>query len=204
MRIVKIIVGLGCFVAALLPGGLALLGLSNLGTAETLPNFCFASALAVLAIGLVRAGWFLIARRNLPMSRKARVLITLIICLFTGFVVAFVIPGFIAARLVRSANACVNNLRQIDGAKQQWALENNKHSNDIPTGAEISVYLWHDKMLVCPQGGTYTIGRVDEDPKCSVSTSAWPNDHVLNPTNSWWTHFKAAYSTVLGLRHVQP
>jgi hypothetical protein len=41
MQAFKMFVGSGCFIAALLTGGLALLGFSSLG-AETLWNFCFA------------------------------------------------------------------------------------------------------------------------------------------------------------------
>jgi hypothetical protein len=124
-----------------------------------------------------------------------------------GFVVAFVIvvviPYFVRARETRSTNACINNLRQIKGAKEQWALENNKHSNGIPTGAELSVYLGNNKMPECPLGGTYIIGRVNEDPQCSLAASTWPNDHVLNPTNNSWSRdFKEAYSILLGRRHV--
>ena len=100
MRAFKLIVGFGCFIAALLTGGLALSGFSNLGT-ETLPNFCLASVLTAMAIGLARSGWLLIAKRSLPLPGKARVLIALSICLFVGFVLAFVIPSFVAASLGR-------------------------------------------------------------------------------------------------------
>ena len=117
-----------------------------------------------------------------------------------GFVVVIAIPNFMRARLSKSANACINNLRQIDGAKQEWAVENNKSSNDIPTSAEIAVYLKNDRLPVCPLGGTYIMGRVDEDPKCSISTTAWPNDHVLTPTNNWCMELKGAYGRLLGRR----
>ena len=39
---------------------------------------------------------------------------------------AIAIPNFVKARDVSMQNACINNLRQIDAAKQQWALENGK------------------------------------------------------------------------------
>lgn len=84
------------------------------------------------------------------------------------FIVAFAviaIPNFIAARMTPSQNSCVNNLRQLDGAKIQWALENHKTTNDIPTFADVAPYM--KLPLLCPQGGTYTVGRVDESPKCS-------------------------------------
>jgi hypothetical protein len=136
-------------------------------------------------------------------SSSAKIIAAMVFCSFAAFVFVVVIPNLIRARLTTASNACINNLRQIDGAKQQWALENRKQSNDIPTGAEISIYLGRDgKMPVCPQGGTYTMGRVDEDPTCSISASAWPNDHVLTPTNnSRWTDFKSAYGALLRPRH---
>src|ERR1051326_1899791 len=118
------------------------------------------------------------------------------LCLLAGFIVAIAIPNFIRASLARSSNACINNLCQIEGAKQQWALENKKPANDAPTSG-IVAYLKDDKLPVCPLRGTYTIGRLNEDPKRSISSSAWPNDHVLNITNSWWNNLRSAYG-VLG------
>src|SRR5262245_26075893 len=91
------------------------------------------------------------------------------------FIAAFAIvaiPNFIGARMTPSQNSCVNNLRQLDGAKQQWQLENRKTTNDIATLSEIAPYL--KLPLVCPAGGTYIVGRVGEPPKCSFGRS-----HVL-------------------------
>jgi hypothetical protein len=130
-------------------------------------------------------------------SSRAEKTIKLVVgCLFVGFVVAVVIPEFIAASLSNASNACVNNLRQIESAKKQWVLENSKGTNDAPTTVEIAAYLKNNQLPACPKGGTYTVGRVNEDPTCSISTSSWPNDHVLNVTNSWWINFKSAYRAV--------
>lgn len=65
-------------------------------------------------------------------------------------------------------NACVNNLRQIDGAKQQWALENNKPANTLVGEVNITPYLPGNVMPTCPSGGTYTINAVGVAPTCSV------------------------------------
>lgn len=68
-------------------------------------------------------------------------------------------------------NACINNLRMIDGAKNQWALENNKTANDTPTWTDILPYMGGhatNKIPECPDGGQYTIGRIGENPKCSI------------------------------------
>jgi hypothetical protein len=57
--------------------------------------------------------------------------------LFIGFVVVIVIPTFIGARLSKAGNACVNNLRLIKSAKEQWALENHKSASAIPALSDL-------------------------------------------------------------------
>ena len=65
------------------------------------------------------------------------------------------------------ANVCINNLRQIDGAKQQWALENKKSPTAFVTPTDLTPYL-KGGMPTCPSGGVYTIGLVNAVPVCSV------------------------------------
>jgi hypothetical protein len=66
-------------------------------------------------------------------------------------------------------NDCINNLRQLDGAKQQWALENKKPANAIPTVADIQPYLVNKGAgLICPAGGSYTLNSLQAAPTCSV------------------------------------
>jgi hypothetical protein len=138
----------------------------------------------------------------------SKIITKTVICLFVGFIVVIVIPNFIRATYQTAANDCISNLRQIDAAKNQWALENGK-TNGIVTENDIKPYIKLDangNFPKCPAGGTYIIGNVGEAPKCSIGTSAWPNSHVLpeDDKNNWWTNFKAAYSKVFGLNRVQP
>jgi competence protein ComGC len=77
------------------------------------------------------------------------------------------IPNFVKARDAAQMNACINNLRMIDAAKQQWALENNKKSSDTPTQSDLEHYLKNSQFPTCPKAGTYTIGPVGEAPACS-------------------------------------
>jgi DNA repair exonuclease SbcCD ATPase subunit len=67
----------------------------------------------------------------------------------------------------RDTAACINNLRQLDGAKQQWALEHNKTAEAVPTALDIAPYL-NNTLPACPAGGTYTINAVNLVPTCSV------------------------------------
>jgi len=71
-------------------------------------------------------------------------------------------------------NACINNLRQLDGAKQQWALENNKQAQDVPTAREIAVYLSDNTLPACPAGGQYALNAIGAVPTCTVAGHALP------------------------------
>jgi len=81
---------------------------------------------------------------------------------------AIAIPNFVKARTTAQMNACINNLRQIDGAKLQWALENKKQETDTPRAQDLAPYL--GAQLKCPAGGVYTFHTVGEKPTCSIPT----------------------------------
>jgi hypothetical protein len=86
-------------------------------------------------------------------------------------VAAIAIPNFVRARTTSQENACINNLRLIDAAKQQWALENRKQSTDTPTMKDLQPYIGRGpkgNLPACPSGGHYTIGAVGEKPTCSI------------------------------------
>jgi hypothetical protein len=195
MRILKFILGIGCLIAAIIP---SLLVLGEL-------TFFFNWVFALCALGLIGTGLFLITMRGKALSSKVAILTGLNIFILMGFVVVIVVPAFVAGTRFRQANPCINNLMQIQSAKDQWKLENNKKDGDVATEADLKPYFKDEIFPKCPAGGTYIIGRVDENPKCSIGTSAWPNDHVFpgDDKENWWTNFKAAYSILFGLNHVQ-
>ncbi|HUC85271.1 MAG TPA: hypothetical protein VL970_08775 [Candidatus Acidoferrales bacterium] len=82
------------------------------------------------------------------------------------------IPNFVKARAAAQQNSCLNNLRQLSAAKQEWALEKRKTGTDVPTTEDLMPYL--KRWPVCPQGGQYTIGPVNEPPKCSIPGHVLP------------------------------
>jgi len=65
-----------------------------------------------------------------------------------------------------ATTSCINNLRVLDGAKQQWALQNNKPATAMPQMSELAPYLKFP-ALVCPAGGNYTLNAVNIVPTCS-------------------------------------
>jgi prepilin-type N-terminal cleavage/methylation domain-containing protein len=109
----------------------------------------------------------------------------MIVVAIIGLLAAIAIPNFVRARTTAQANACINNLRQIDSAKQQWALETRQATNATPVVSDIAPYLGRSgavtvitTTLVCPAGGTtanfassYTINSVSEAPTCQILTT---------------------------------
>jgi hypothetical protein len=98
-------------------------------------------------------------------------LVIVIAVAITASLLAVVIPAFLRARAAPATHGCINNLLNIDVAKQQWALENHKTTNDAPTWNDIRPYLGRGtagEIPVCPNGATYILGRVGEPPKCSI------------------------------------
>ena len=84
-----------------------------------------------------------------------------------------------ASRAVIAQKTCINNLRLIDDAKQQWASENGAPNSAVPTQKDLLPYLKNNVFPDCPAGGTYSINRVDQVPTCSfpghvLTTGALP------------------------------
>ena len=94
----------------------------------------------------------------------------MIVVAIIGLLAAIAIPNFVRARTSSQMNACLNNLRQIDGAIQQWALENKKASGDTVLEGNVSPYL--KSLPVCPSAGgstfalTYKLLTVADAPTC--------------------------------------
>jgi Domain of unknown function (DUF4190) len=95
---------------------------------------------------------------------------------------AIAIPNFVKARSTAQANACINNLRQIDAAANQFALEHGKTNGEaINFPDDLTPYIKLDrqgKIPPCPAGGTYSIKKVGDTPTCSLGTTVTPA-HVL-------------------------
>src|SRR5438445_7785696 len=108
----------------------------------------------------------------------------MIVVAIIGLLAAIAIPNFVRARQTSQTNACINNLRQIDGAKQQWALENKKSDTDTPLSTDVQVYIKNSLFPHCPAGGTYTVSAVNTDPTCSESSDRksprLPTKHANN------------------------
>jgi prepilin-type N-terminal cleavage/methylation domain-containing protein len=105
----------------------------------------------------------------------------MIVVAIIGLLAAIAIPNFVKARNTAQATGCINNLRQIDGAKQTWALEKGQGPDATPTEDDLNKYIKLDrngKIPGCPAGGQYTYGNVGTLPTCSLSTLT-ASPHVI-------------------------
>ena len=102
----------------------------------------------------------------------------MIVVAIIGLLAAIAIPNFVKARTASQRNACIANLKQMEGAKSTWALENKKTGGDQPGDGDLfGVDKYIAKKPDCPAGGAYTIATVDTPPTCDKS--AGPDFHVL-------------------------
>src|SRR3977135_1859844 len=109
----------------------------------------------------------------------------MIVVAIIGLLAAIAIPNFVRARTTAQQNACINNLRQIDGAKQQWALENKVSATQTPGDTDIQPYMGRGSAGTLPNcpadsgktfGTSYTVGNVQTAPICKILSST----HLLN------------------------
>ncbi len=99
----------------------------------------------------------------------------MIVVAIIGLLAAIAIPNFVKARTSSQINACIANLKQIEGAKANWAMENRKTNADTPGDGDLFGATAYIKTKpTCPGGGTYALNAVDAAPTCSVSGHALP------------------------------
>lgn len=76
----------------------------------------------------------------------------MIVVAIIGLLAAVAIPNMVKARNTAQANACIVNMRAIDNAIQQFAVENNKADSDPVRKEDIQPYIKDNEMPVCPSG----------------------------------------------------
>jgi len=108
----------------------------------------------------------------------------MIVVAIIGLLAAIAIPNFVRARATSQANACINNLHQIDGAVTEWALEQGKKTGDPAPAltSDLTPYIKlnaNNSIPGCPAQGTYSVFSVGATPQVTCSLSTLDPPHKL-------------------------
>jgi prepilin-type N-terminal cleavage/methylation domain-containing protein len=125
--------------------------------------------------------------KNLTAKKQGFTLVEIMIVVaIIGLLAAIAIPNFVRARTTSQQDACINNLRLIDAAKQQWALEQRQVSSSTPQDSDLQPYLGHGaggELPTCPADSnatptfdtSYVVQNIGTKPTCNQVSST----HVL-------------------------
>jgi len=110
----------------------------------------------------------------------------MIVVAIIGLLAAIAIPNLMRARATSQTNLCIDNLRMIDAAQQQWALENGEVSTAVPQPTDLQPYLGrgNGELPVCPMDPnvpqtfttSYNVLNCQTKPACLIS----PATHFIN------------------------
>ncbi len=119
-------------------------------------------------------------RRESRSERGFTLVEILITIAIIGILLAIAVPRFVRARDGTNARSCQHNLKQILGAKERWAMDNNMGATSTPNMSDLVPDYMRSPVPRCPGGGTYTIGDLGTNPACSLGGTPGAFDaHVL-------------------------
>jgi prepilin-type N-terminal cleavage/methylation domain-containing protein len=107
----------------------------------------------------------------------------MIVVAIIGLLAAVAIPNLLRARTTSQTNLCIDNLRMLDAAQQEWALETGATATTVPAASNIQPYLGrgNGELPICPIdpsqsfATSYNLNNCSTPPTCQID----PKDHVL-------------------------
>lgn len=112
--------------------------------------------------------------KSLNSVRRGFTLIEImIVVLIIGILLAIAVPNFVKARESSRTKACISNLKQVDSAKEQWAMDNKK-ATGATVGLTDVVPAYVKNTPECPTGGVYAVNNVGSNPTCNQTGHELP------------------------------
>lgn len=105
-------------------------------------------------------------------SYKAYTLVEIVVVVAViAILLSVALPNYLKSGIATAKTVCINNLKKIDAAIEQWAIEHNIPAGTLPSGQqeeEIYGYIDNGKAM-CPSRGEYTIYTVGDKPQVRCS-----------------------------------
>jgi len=122
----------------------------------------------------------------------------MIVVAIIALLASIAVPSFLRARKRSQATAVLETMRMIDGAKDQYAIENGAPGTRVPVGTDLAPYVKKGTKLYTdllagtaydPLGGSVTINSIDTPPQVAAATKTALSDVLQNPTDFWGAYY---------------
>ncbi len=85
-----------------------------------------------------------------------------------AMVAAIGAPSLIRSRAKAQASVCIDQLKQLNAAQQQWVIEAKPASDAKIKKKDLQPYFKGGVFPTCPSGGNYKLGGLTDKPECSL------------------------------------
>jgi hypothetical protein len=109
-------------------------------------------------------------------ARTGRTAISVGLVVLVVLIVDVFLSYQIRERRISRQYACIGNLRLIESGKEQAAMAYRLTDGDAIASTSVQEYWKGGAAPICPEGGTYTYGKIGERPQCSIEA---PTSHNL-------------------------
>ena len=141
--------------------------------------------------------------QNIRKSRGGFTLVEIMIVVaIIALLAAIAVPGFLRARKRSQATAILNDARVIDGAMDQYAIENNKKGTDTVTAGNLKTFFKPNSRLynlakTSPStqlldilGNNYSYSNFDSGVKVDTGTTNNFSDVIDNASSFWGAYYQ--------------